>query len=65
MAGVNLSRRVLGAVLAGLGIAGWVLTIIMVFSLPYSLYADDALVAAVVASGVVTVVGGLLMGLWN
>ncbi|BFI75877.1 SepZ protein [Sulfurisphaera ohwakuensis] len=65
MAGVNLSRRVLGAVLAGLGIAGWVLTIIMVFSLPYSLYEDDALVAAVVASGVVTVVGGLLMGLWN
>ncbi|BAB67702.1 hypothetical protein [Sulfurisphaera tokodaii] len=65
MAGVNLSRRVLGAVLAGLGIAGWVLTVIMVFSLPYSLYEDDALVASVVASGVVTVVGGLLMGLWN
>ena len=65
MAGVNLSRRVLGAVLAALGIAGWVITIIMVFSLPYSLYEDEALVAAVVASGVVLVAGGLLMGLWN
>ena len=65
MAGVNLSRRVLGAIITGLGISGWVLTILMTFTLPYSLYSDDALVASVVASGVVTVLGGLLMGLWN
>ena len=65
MAGVNLARRVLGAVVTALGIAGWVITILMTFSLPYSLYEDPALIAAMVASGVVVVTGGLLMGLWN
>ena len=65
MAGVNLARRVLGAVITALGIAGWVITIIMTFSLPYSLYETPALIAAAVASGVVVVTGGLLMGLWN
>lgn len=55
----------MGAIITGLGITGWVLTIVMTFTLPYSMYSDDALVASVVASGVVTVLGGLLMGLWN
>lgn len=65
MAGVNFARRVLGAVIAAIGVAGWVAAVVLTFSLPYSEYANDALVATVVFSGVVVVAGGLLAGLWN
>ncbi|MCI2415337.1 MAG: SepZ protein [Candidatus Aramenus sp.] len=65
MAGVNFSRRVLGAVVVVLGVVAWVIDIFLVQTLPYSLYADDALVAMVVLAGAVLVAGGTLAGLWN
>jgi len=65
MAGIKLARRVIGAVIAGIGVSMWVSDIMLVFTLPYSLYGDDALVALVPISGAVLVAGGLLAGLWS
>lgn len=65
MAGVNFTRRVLGAVVAALGVIAWVIDIFLVETLPYTLYEDEALVAMVVLAGAVLVAGGTLLGLWN
>jgi len=65
MAGVKFARRVLGAIIAGIGVSLWIADILLTFTLPYSMYENDALVAMVPISGAVLVLGGLLMGLWS
>ncbi|AWR95822.1 SepZ protein [Acidianus brierleyi] len=65
MAGVKFARRVLGSVIAAIGVSMWIADLMLVFTLPYSLYEDDTLVALVPISGLILVVGGLLLGLWN
>ncbi|MFP3204910.1 MAG: SepZ protein [Metallosphaera yellowstonensis] len=65
MAGVKFSRRVLGSIIAAIGVAAWVSDLFLVQTLPYSEFANDSLVAIVPLSGAVLVAGGLLMGLWN
>ncbi|BDB99496.1 SepZ protein [Saccharolobus caldissimus] len=65
MAGVNLIRRVLGAIVAAIGIGVWIADIILVQTLPYSMYENDALVAIVPTAGAILVAGGTLLGLWN
>lgn len=65
MAGVNLTRRVLGAIVAAIGIGVWIADIILVQTLPYSLYENQALVAIVPTAGAILIAGGALLGLWN
>lgn len=65
MAGIQVSRRILGAVIAAVGVSAWIADVFLVQTLPYSLMGDDALVAMVPLSGAVLVLGGLLLGLWN
>lgn len=65
MAGVSLTRRVLGAIVAAIGIGVWIADIILVQTLPYSLYENNALVAIVPTAGAILVAGGALLGLWN
>ncbi|BDC17667.1 SepZ protein [Acidianus sp. HS-5] len=65
MAGIKFARRVLGAVIAGIGASLWIADILLTLTLPYSMYEDDALVAMVPISGAVLVLGGLLLGLWS
>ncbi|MUN27896.1 SepZ protein [Sulfuracidifex metallicus] len=65
MAGIKLARRVIGAVIAAIGVSLWIADIMLTFTLPYSEYGNDALVAMVPISGAVLVAGGLLAGLWN
>jgi hypothetical protein len=65
MAGINLTRRVLGAIVAAIGIGVWIADIILVQTLPYSMYENEALVAIVVTAGAILVAGGTLLGLWN
>jgi hypothetical protein len=65
MAGINLTRRVLGAIVAAIGIGAWIADIILVQTLPYSLYENDALVAIVPTAGAILIAGGTLLGLWN
>lgn len=63
--GVKLARRVLGAILAGIGVSLWIADLFLVQTLPYSEFGNDALVAMVPLSGAVVVAGGLLAGLWS
>jgi hypothetical protein len=63
--GVKLARRVLGAVLAGIGVSLWIADLFLVQTQPYSEFGNDALVAMVPLSGAVVVAGGLLAGLWS
>ncbi|MCY0850368.1 SepZ protein [Sulfuracidifex metallicus] len=65
MAGIKLARRLIGAVISAIGVSLWIADIMLTFTLPYSLYGNDALVAMVPISGAVLVAGGLLAGLWN
>jgi hypothetical protein len=65
MAGIKFARRVLGSIIAGIGVAMWISDLMLVFTLPYSEYEDDTLVALVPISGLILVVGGLLLGLWS
>lgn len=65
MAGVKVSRRVLGSIIAAIGVTAWVSDLFLVQTLPYSEFANDSLVAIVPLSGAVLVAGGVLMGLWN
>jgi hypothetical protein len=65
MAGINLTRRVLGAIVAAIGIGLWIADIILVQTLPYSLFENDALVAIVPMAGAILIAGGTLLGLWN
>lgn len=63
--GVKLARRILGAVLVGIGVSLWITDLFLVQTQPYSEFANDALVAMVPLSGAVLVAGGLLAGLWG
>ena len=65
MAGVKFARRVLGSVIAAIGVAAWISDLFLIQTLPYTQYADDALVALVPLSGAVLVAGGVILGLWN
>ncbi len=65
MAGISLTRRVLGAIVAAIGIGVWIADIILVQALPYSMYENEALVAIVPTAGAILVAGGTLLGLWN
>ncbi|ARM75557.1 SepZ protein [Acidianus manzaensis] len=65
MAGIKLARRILGSVIAAIGVSMWIADLMLTFTLPYSEYGDDTLVALVPISGLVLVVGGLLVGLWS
>jgi|OSPMetMinimDraft_2_1075162.scaffolds.fasta_scaffold00232_6 hypothetical protein len=65
MAGISLTRRVLGAIVAAIGIGVWIADIILVQTLPYSMYENEALVAIVPTAGAILVAGGTLLGLWN
>lgn len=65
MAGVNLVRRVLGAVVTAIGVASWIADIILVGTMPYTLYENEALVAIVPTAGAILIAGGTLLGLWN
>ncbi|BBD72211.1 hypothetical protein HS1genome_0600 [Sulfodiicoccus acidiphilus] len=65
MAGVNFSRRVLGAVVAAIGVATWISDLFLISTLPYSLYENLTYVAMVPIAGAVLVAGGVLMGLWS
>jgi len=65
MAGINLTRRVLGAIVAAIGIGLWIADIILVQALPYSMFENDALVAIVPMAGAILIAGGTLLGLWN
>ncbi|QKR01047.1 SepZ protein [Metallosphaera tengchongensis] len=65
MAGVKTVRRVLGAVIAAIGVTAWVSDLFLVQTLPYSEFANDSFVAIVPLSGAVLVAGGTLLGLWS
>ncbi|AWR96931.1 SepZ protein [Acidianus sulfidivorans JP7] len=65
MAGIKFARRVLGAAIATIGVAMWIADLMLTFTLPYSEYENDTLVALVPISGAVLVLGGLLLGMWG
>ncbi|EZQ10567.1 SepZ protein [Candidatus Acidianus copahuensis] len=65
MAEIKFARRVLGAVVAAIGVATWVADIFLIQTMPYTEYANDSLVAMVPLAGAVLVAGGTLLGLWS
>ncbi|NON63599.1 SepZ protein [Acidianus sp. RZ1] len=65
MAEIKFARRVLGAVVAAIGVATWVADIFLIQTMPYTEYENDSLVAMVPLAGAVLVAGGTLLGLWS
>ncbi|MEM0071933.1 MAG: SepZ protein [Metallosphaera sp.] len=65
MAGVKFARRVLGAIIASIGVIAWVSDLFLIQTMPYSEFANDSFIAIVPLSGAVLVAGGVILGLWN
>ncbi|MEM3670900.1 MAG: SepZ protein [Thermoprotei archaeon] len=63
--GVSLARRVVGAGIIVLGVAGWIFAISLILGQEYSLEINYFSWSLVPISGAVVVLGGLLAGLWG
>jgi hypothetical protein len=62
---ISRRRRVLGASLIPIGVAGWIEAMFMIFAQINSYMSNYFAWALVPVSGAVVVLGGLLMGLWG
>jgi hypothetical protein len=62
---ISKARRVLGGVIIGIGVVGWVFAIFLTLTQEYTLLENYFAWSLVPISGAVVVLGGLLAGLWG